>query len=132
MSTNLWKSKAPAEPGLYIASTSRNAGFVRYWTGKHWTAPLSVMDLHLTDRIPDAQGGKAVTHRNRPIQWLEAVTIDADGFISWGGKLDMCPVPQGMPVVFKKTGRRRGLTLARAGELAWATDVVAYMVPRAA
>jgi len=74
-----WHKTPPATPGLYIASTARCAGWIRYWTGVHWTPPLSVADLHLTDRIPHAGGGKAITFRRRPIEWLEAVTLDGRG-----------------------------------------------------
>lgn len=125
--TATWHRTKPSAPGLYIASTAQHAGYVRYWTGVHWTAPLGVHDLHLTDRIPKATDAAAQTYANRPIEWLEKVTLDADGFISWGRLQDEAPVPPDTRVVIKK-GRR--LTLARAGGVGWATGVAGYMVAR--
>ena len=125
--TTTWHKTPPDSSGLYIASSDRHAGYIRYWTGKHWTAPLAVHDLHLTDRIPTAEGRAAATWKNRPIEWLEKVTIDAEGFISWGGLQDEAPVPPDTRVVIRK-GRR--LTLARAGDVGWGTDVASYMVAR--
>ena len=74
--TTTWHKTPPDESGLYIASTprSRNANYVRYWTGLHWTPPLHVADMHLTDRIPNARGcvaRDAHGHRVRVV-WLRA------------------------------------------------------------
>ena len=44
----------------------------------HWSAPLHVADLHLTDRIPNASGKAAETRGNRPIEWLEPFALPAE------------------------------------------------------
>jgi len=133
MTTDNWKTSPPAEPGLYIASAARAAGYVRYWTGQHWTAPLSVADLHMTDRIPNADGVKAVTYNNRAIVWLEKVTIDGSGFLSWGGLQDDCPVAPDMVLRFKiRAGAvsdpQRGGTVKRWSHDGKGGDIVAYKV----
>ncbi len=84
---NDWKSTPPDAPGLYVASTERCADSIRFWTGKHWTAPRKTYDL---DRVPGS--GDAPAAPEGPIEWLEPVTIDERGFVSWGGAQRAAPM----------------------------------------
>jgi len=78
-----WNTTPPTEPGLYIArafdrhrqrgdnTPGRFGPFVRFWTGKHWSPPTAVADLHLPGRVPNAscsvardEGGRA-----RKVEW---------------------------------------------------------------
>lgn len=129
-----WKLSNPDAVGLYIASTERRADYVRCWTGKHWTAPLHVRDLTLTDRIPNPDGPPAATHGKHAIEWLEAVALRTDGWITWGGLLDAPPVTPDVRVRAKFRGGGESIPV-EASALRWGAgaerpfdDVVAYRV----
>ena len=145
MTTDNWKSDAPPAAGLYIASTNKRADYVRWWNGKYWSAPTHVGDVGLPGRLPDGTWDPAQTYSDRKIQWLEAVTIDADGFISWGGLQDVPPVPPDTMVEFRifVTGRfshslpQLAKDIPRWNRAGLGGDIVAYRVvgagaPRAA
>jgi hypothetical protein len=80
-----WNTAQPIEPGLYIARAferarpsgddlhSKFGPHVRYWTGRHWTPPCAVRDLHLPGRLPSATGpiARGETGRVRRVEWLE-------------------------------------------------------------
>ena len=124
-----WKTEHPHTPGLYLASVERRADSVRCWTGGHWTASVMVYDLHLPGRMPGIDWRKATPERGRTIEWLEAVTVDADGWISWGG-IDSVPLRRNVPVMIRlRAGdivgplNPKGLRWSRSGEPA---DIVAY------
>lgn len=94
MNTSNWKMTPPAEPGLYIASTCKDAGTVRYFkaNGK-WSVPLSVRDMHLTERIPGPHSNDAKPFPVQAIEWLDAFGISADGWVVWSRLHDESPVP---------------------------------------
>jgi hypothetical protein len=124
--TTTWKTTPPAEPGLYIACTCNRADFVRAWTGKHWTGPAHVGDLLLPGRMPRLDGPPADLRglgRGVRIRWLERVTVDAEGFVSWGGLLDACPLKRGSALVDVKlrSGARSEWSVPARG-LRWRHD----------
>lgn len=127
-----WNSSFPDAVGHYIAATTRRADIVRFWTGKHWTAPCVVRDMHLPDRMPRVDWPAAQTDQRRPIEWLERVVVDAEGFISWGGKLNETPVPPGaMATVRLRNGEQASGIISN--DWRWkhdggAGDIVAYRV----
>lgn len=92
-----WKAAHPDSVGFYIASVERRADAVRCWTGKHWTAPVMVYDLHL-NRGPALDWPEAMPRKGQPIEWLESVVTDAEGFISWGGLQSEPPVHRNVEV----------------------------------
>jgi len=135
MTTNIdstWKTSDPTSVGLYIASTERRADYVRAWTGKHWTAPCHVSDLHLPGRMPRVDGPPAETDNGKPIEWLEAVVFDAAGFISWGGKINQAPLKRPRLVEVRLRNGERALGSSTT-DWRWkhdggAADIVAYRV----
>lgn len=100
MNTSNWKMTPPAEPGLYIASTCKDAGTVRYFkaNGK-WSVPLSVRDMHLTERIPGPHSNDAKPFPVQAIEWLDAYWPEsADGWVVWSRLHDADGSPQGARV----------------------------------
>ena len=101
-----WRTPPPPEAGLYIASTDRSPGTVRYWTGAHWTSPRFVGD----EQLPDRNSSPDWEAQNRPgrvVEWLEAYLIDPQGFIAWGGLVDESPLhPFSLVEVKLRSGAR--------------------------
>lgn len=135
MNTNptAWTATHPESVGLYIASVERRADSVRFWTGKHWTAPVMVYDLRLLDRIPAADGPPGAPARGHVIEWLEPVTLDAQGFISWGGRLSESPLHRDVSVEVRFRQDDSAGPPVQASRLRWnhlgnGGDIVAYRV----
>ena len=123
MTQSVWKGTPPAAPGLYVASTERRADTVRCWTGNHWTAPCMARDLYLTERVPQMDWPPACPARRKAkIEWLEPVTIDRDGFVSWAGQLTGPPVPASTGVVVKLRSRAKTEDPLPAGAFHWRAD----------
>lgn len=126
-----WKTNNPINPGVYVASTSRAAGFVRHWDGAAWSKPTAIYDVHLNARtLPDGITPRCDEDEDA-IEWLEQYTRAAESFTAWSGMATSCPVPLDMAVLarFKNMPQM----IVRAGDLNWRhagsqSDVVAYKV----
>jgi len=86
-----WKTTAPTEPGLYVARAATRRGghnpalfsrglYVRHWSGKRWSPPTAVDDLHLAGRVPDASWPVARDEAGRVgrVEWLEPFALPAE------------------------------------------------------
>jgi hypothetical protein len=119
-----WKIDPPASPGLYIASTDKAACWARYWTGRHWTAPVHVSDLTDASRVPDATWPQAEMISSRSwVYWLEPCVYDADGWVSWGAFTSQCPVAPDLRVLVRMADGWESAMTSRAGALLWSSGV---------
>jgi hypothetical protein len=92
-----------------------------------------VYDLHLPNRVPTADWPAAQTWRKRRVEWLEAVAVNSDGWVSWGGLVDAPPLRPHVRVLVKLRSGARTEEPLPAGGFYWPRDrssseIVAYRI----